>query len=128
MGWLIRFIALYVLGNRLAGFLFLPNALSILTLSRMSVSHYVSAALSSEYYQQFLASFVFNNCGYTYGIFVNGTFEHVSAFMKRKPASEDRNGASWLFWQFHYVGHVLNSLLMYQTAGASGVSGGADFC
>ena len=64
VGWLIRFIALYVLGIGLAGFLFLPNALSILTSSRMSVAHYVPLLYPAEYYQQFLASFVFNNCGY----------------------------------------------------------------
>jgi uncharacterized membrane protein YfhO len=111
VGWLIRFIALYVLGIGLAGFLFLPNALSILTSSRMSVAHYVPLLYPAEYYQQFLASFVFNNCGY-YTLMGFSSMALLSMFLlfMKKGNLHLKIGTGILvaFLAIPYVGHVLN--------------------
>ena len=111
MGWLIRFIALYILGIGLAGFLFLPNALSILTSSRMSVAHYVPLLYPAEYYQQFLASFVFNNCGY-YTLMGFSSMALLSMFLlfMKKGNLHLKIGTGLLvaFLAIPYVGHVLN--------------------
>ena len=110
-GWLIRFIVLYILGIGLAGVLFLPNALSILTSSRMSVAHYVPLLYPSEYYQQFLASFVFNNCGY-YTLMGFSSMALLSMFLlfmkKGNLHLKIGTGLLVIFFFVPYVGHVLN--------------------
>lgn len=111
LGWLFRFIALYILGLGLAGVLFLPNALSILSSSRIGVEHYVPLLYPSEYYQQFLSSFVFNNCGY-YTLLGFSSMALLSMFLlfMKKGNLHLKLGTGLLvaFLFIPYAGHVLN--------------------
>ena len=110
-GWLMKFIGFYLLGIGLSGILFLPNVISILSSSRISASHYIPLLYQADYYEKFLATFVFNNCGYytLLGFSSMAFLSMVLLFMKKgnlhlKLASI----LLTLFFIVPYIGHVLN--------------------
>lgn len=110
-GWLGKFIAFYILGTGLAGFLFLPNAAAILSSSRIGVEHYVPLLYPLSYYQRFLSAFVFNNCGYyTLLGFSSVAFLSMVILFMKKGNLHLKLGTGFLtaFLLIPYMGHVLN--------------------